>query len=163
MKVLSGDKEFQIECEGNAVIRDGKSQPWDIIQVKNGIFHVLMNGKSYSAEVLKTEPAEKLFVIRVNGNKYTISLKDKYDELLHSLGMDNLAGAGMKEMKAPMPGLVLDIRVKEGQEIKKGDGIVVLEAMKMENVLKAQGDAVVKKVLIKKGMTVDKNQVLITF
>ena len=163
MKAKAGDTNFELEVSGKQIIHDGKTVPWDLIRVKDGIFHVLLNGKSYNAEVLQADTKEKLFVIRVNGNKYTITLRDKYDELLHSMGMDNLAGGGMKELKAPMPGLVIDIRVTEGQEIKKGDGIVVLEAMKMENVLKAQGDAVVKKVHIQKGMTVDKNQILISF
>ena len=114
MKAKVGDKEFQIEVTEESVIKDGKSIAWDCVKVKDGIFHVLMNGKSYNAEVLKAEPKEKLFVIRVNGNKYSISLKDKYDELLHTLGMDNLADAGMKELKVEGEMITLDSYLKGG-------------------------------------------------
>ena len=93
----------------------------DLIEVKQGIFHIIKNNKSYTAEVLKANHEEKNFVIRVNGNKYTVQLKDKYDDLLKELGIDNVSAKKVKEMKAPMPGLVVDIRVNEGDEIKKGD------------------------------------------
>ena len=72
-----------------------------------------------------------------------------------------MATPKVNDLKAPMPGLVLDILVKEGDKINKGDTLIVLEAMKMENALKAIADATVKKVSVKKGNTVDKNQVLV--
>jgi biotin carboxyl carrier protein len=77
--------------------------------------------------------------------------------------MDKLHSAKVNELKAPMPGLVLDIVVSEGQEVKKGDALVVLEAMKMENILKSPADVVVKKISVKKGTAVEKNQVLVLF
>lgn len=135
----------------------------DLIEVKQGIFHIIKNNKSYTAEVLKANHEEKNFVIRVNGNKYTVQLKDKYDDLLKELGIDNVSAKKVKEMKAPMPGLVVDIRVNEGDEIKKGDALVVLQAMKMENILKSPTDAIIKKIHIKKDNTIEKNQVLISF
>ena len=92
---------------------------------------------------------------------FSVSLKDKLDDLLHELGMDAMASLKVNDLKAPMPGLVLDILVSEGQKINKGDTLIVLEAMKMENALKAIGDATVKKVSVKKGNTVEKNQVLV--
>lgn len=142
---------------------DGKNFEWDIVEVKEGSFHVIKNNKSYSVEIIKAEPAEKSFLISVNGNKYQLNVRDKFDELLKSLGMDNLNAAKVNEIKAPMPGLVLDIRVSEGDEVKKGDPILVLEAMKMENILKSPTDGTVKKINVKKGLAVEKNQVLIYF
>jgi biotin carboxyl carrier protein len=61
-----------------------------------------------------------------------------------------------------MPGLVLNVMVEEGQKIKKGDAILVLEAMKMENILKATSEGEVKKILVKKGDKIEKNQVLVS-
>ncbi len=90
-----------------------------------------------------------------------VQLRDQYDDRLQALGMDASAGKKTGDLKAPMPGLVIDVAVSEGQQVKKGDTLVVLEAMKMENTLKAPGDAVVKKIHIEKGVTVEKNQVLI--
>ncbi len=163
MKVKIGDKEYSVEASGGTGSVNGQSMDWDIREYGSGLFHVTLAGKAYDARILKTDPESKSLSIRVNGNKYVLVLKDKYDELLHDLGLDSLEGAGIKELKAPMPGLVLDVRVREGQAISKGEGIVVLEAMKMENVLKSPADLTVKKIHIKKGMTVDKNQVLVSF
>ena len=96
-----------------------------------------------------------------NNNVYTVQLKDRYDELLHALGMDAMLNNKVIDLKAPMPGLVLNVLVEEGAEIKKGDNLVVLEAMKMENILKATTDAKVKKIKVAKGNRVEKNEVLI--
>ena len=145
------------------VIDENAEKDIDIIEIKEGVFHVLKNNKSYNAEVLKVNPEEKNFVIRVNGSKYTVQIKDKYDALLKELGMDTFAVLKVKEMKAPMPGLVVDVRVKEGDTVKKGDALVVLQAMKMENILKSPADAVVKKIHVKKEDTIEKNQLLISF
>jgi len=135
----------------------------DIIEVKDGIFHIIKDNKSYSAEVLKANHEEKSFVIRVNGNKYTVQIKDKYDHLLKELGLETLSVSKVKEIKAPMPGLVVDVRFKEGDTVQKGDALIVLQAMKMENILKSPADAVIKKIHIKKGDAIEKNQIMITF
>lgn len=142
---------------------DGKDFNLDITEVKQNSFHVLSDNRSYNIEVLKADHQAKTFTISVNGNTYRLELKDKYDELLHQLGMDNVAGAKVSEIKAPMPGLVLNIVVEEGSVVKKGDPILVLEAMKMENILKSPADGTVKKINVKKGVAVEKNQVLINF
>jgi biotin carboxyl carrier protein len=83
--------------------------------------------------------------------------------LLKSLGFDDLNAKKVNEIKAPMPGLVLDVRVSEGDTVKKGDAILVLEAMKMENIIKSPTDGIIKKINVKKGVAVEKNQVLINF
>ena len=85
------------------------------------------------------------------------------DVLLEQMGIDMAAANVVNDLKAPMPGLVLEIPVSVGQEIKKGDQLIILEAMKMENVLKAVGDGVVKSIEVGKGDSVEKNQVLIKF
>lgn len=144
-------------------LEEGAVKGLDMIEIKAGIFHVIKDNKSYNAEVLQTNPEEKSFVIRVNGNKYTVQVKDRYDNLLKELGIEGGASAKVKDVKAPMPGLVVDIRVAEGAQVKKGDALVVLQAMKMENILKSPLDGTVKKVNAKNGVAVEKNQVLITF
>ncbi|MGZ4036047.1 MAG: acetyl-CoA carboxylase biotin carboxyl carrier protein subunit, partial [Bacteroidia bacterium] len=121
------------------------------------------DNRSYNVEVVKADAAEKSFLVSVNGNKYQLNVKDKFDELLKSLGFDDLNAKKVNEIKAPMPGLVLDVRVAEGDSVKKGDPILVLEAMKMENIIKSPTDGIVKKINVKKGLAVEKNQVLINF
>ena len=157
-------KEHTIEFSNTASgTIDGKHFDWDVIEVKDGSFHIIKNNKSYNVEVVKVDPAEKSFQVKVNGNKYQLNVKDKYDELLKSLGLDSLQAKKVNEIKAPMPGLVLDVRVSEGTEVKKGDPILVLEAMKMENIIKSPTDGIVRKIHVKKGVAVEKSQVLINF
>lgn len=142
---------------------DEKPFTWDVTNKENRIFHIIKDHRSYTVEVLKADWGEKNFSIRVNGNKYQVDVKDKFDELLKSLGFDNLNTNKVNEIKAPMPGLVLDIRVNEGDPIKKGEPVLVLEAMKMENIIKSPVDGTIKKINVKKGLAVEKNQVLVHF
>jgi biotin carboxyl carrier protein len=165
LKVKVNNKnEHQVVFEdATAGTIDGKPFAWDVIEVKNGSFHVIKDHRSYNVEVIKADAAEKSFLVSVNGNKYQLNVKDKFDELLKSLGFDDLSSKKVNEIKAPMPGLVLDVRVTEGDVVKKGDPILVLEAMKMENIIKSPTDGVIKKINVKKGVAVEKNQVLIFF
>lgn len=148
--------------DGTISLDSNKLQP-DVIEVRDGVFHVISENRSYNAEVLKHDPVEKTFHIRVNTNIYKIRVQDQYDVLLKELGLDALQSKKVTDLKAPMPGLVVEVAVTEGQEVKAGDRMIVLEAMKMENILKAPCDAIIKKVSVTKGNTVEKNEVLIVF
>lgn len=152
---------YEIEQHGTAVLVDGTGHQVDLKEVKPGSYHLLLDGKSFSAEVISSDKLAKKHVLRVNGKVFEVQLKDRLDDLLHELGMDASAAQKVGDLKAPMPGLVVDIPVTEGYTVKKGDTLVILEAMKMENSLKAVADATVKKIVVKKGQAVDKNQVLI--
>jgi biotin carboxyl carrier protein len=161
---VNGKKEHKIVFDGAGKgTLDEKEFSWDLIETKEGSFHIIRDGRSFTVEVIRADHKEKSFTISVNGTKYQLNVKDKFDELLKSLGMDNLASSKVNEIKAPMPGMVLDVRVAEGQEVKKGDPILVLEAMKMENILKSPTDGTIKKINVKKGIAVEKNQVLVQF
>ena len=92
-----------------------------------------------------------------------MKMTDQFDELLHQLGMDNLNTATISEIKAPMPGLVLRILASVGQEVQKGGNLLVLEAMKMENIIKAPADVIIKSVKVNPGDKVEKNQVMMIF
>ena len=135
----------------------------DILKISPYQYHILYNNKSYTIDVIKINAEEKTLVLKVNSVKYNLQLKDKYDELLHSLGLDNLATKKVNDIKAPMPGMVLKILVKEGDEVKKGDALLVLEAMKMENILKSPTDGTIKKIAAIVGVAVEKNQLLVQF
>ncbi len=164
---VNGNKEFKTELiQQNNVISgrlNGQEFAADIIKIKEDVYHLLKDNLSYNLEIVKHIPEEKKMVVKINNTSYTLDIKDKYDELLHSLGLDSLAAKKVNDIKAPMPGMVLNILVTEGQEVKKGDPLIVLEAMKMENILKSPTDGVIKKIAIKKGIAVEKNQLLIQF
>jgi acetyl/propionyl-CoA carboxylase alpha subunit len=162
-KVKVGKKELFVAIEGQVKKIDNQPFNADIIGVNKDIYHILNNNKSHVAEIIEANREEKTFLIKVNNHEYSISIKDQYDELLHEMGFDAAQAKKGGDIKAPMPGLVLSVNVAPGQQIKTGDPLVILEAMKMENVLKANRDGVVKKIFVLKGDKVEKNQVMVSF
>ncbi len=142
---------------------DGKPVQWDLVKVSDTYFHIIHDQKSFRAEVVKADYASKAFIIKINGHKYSVNVKDKFELLLEKMGMNVGAANKVNSIKAPMPGLIIDLKVKVGDEVKTGDQLLILEAMKMENIIKSPGDGTVKKVKIEKGNSVEKGQVLIEF
>jgi biotin carboxyl carrier protein len=158
-----GKKSFEIVNQDHQLFIDGVPLDWDIVEVSNGYFHILINRKSFRAEVVRADPGTKSFALKINGKIYSVTLKDKFDLLLEKMGMNNGSAGKANHIKAPMPGLIVDLRVKEGDTVMPGDALLILEAMKMENMIKASAQSVVKSVKVKKGDSVEKNQVLIEF
>lgn len=164
-QVISENRKFQIELDKDSSsgrIED-KAFEADVRKINEREFHIIKDHKSYNVEIVSADYRNKVFHVKVNNTDYHFNAKDQYDMLLEKLGMDNLNNQKINELKAPMPGLVLDILVEPGQEIKEGEGLVVLEAMKMENVLKSPTDVTVKSIEIETGVSVEKNQLLINF
>ncbi len=124
-------------------------------------YHVIENNRSYEAEVRAADFDRKIFSIKVNNNFYEVKISDSYDKLVKDLGLTGANVAKTSSIKAPMPGLVLSVIVAVGQVIQKGDTLLILEAMKMENVLKAADEGVVRSVHVEKGASVEKGQLLI--
>ncbi|MCX2481711.1 biotin/lipoyl-binding protein [Pedobacter sp. MC2016-15] len=155
--------DFELYAENGVVKLDGETLDLNVKELAGGHLHVIHQHKSYRAEIVSQNPDDKTVAVKVNGRLYEVTVEDQYDRLLKAMGLNGVAGKLALEIKAPMPGLVLSINVSEGQEIKKGDSLLVLEAMKMENMLKATTDGVVKKIFAGKGDKVEKGQVLIEF
>jgi len=151
--VNAGQHEFALQPE------DAKNL--DIVPEGEGIFHILHQGRSFRAELLETNYALRQFSFRINGTKYKLHIADQYERLVQQLGLNAGAGAKQNTIKAPMPGLVLDVLAEPGQAVGKGDPLLILEAMKMENVIKAMHDGTVKSIAVKKGAVVDKGQLLL--
>ena len=162
-KATVNKKNFEIQNRNQELLINGSVLEWDVVKISEGYFHLLINHKSYHAEIVKTDRTAKLFVLKINGKIYTVELKDKFDLLLEKMGLNNGAAGKMNSVKAPMPGLIIDLRVKEGDKVMPGDSLLILEAMKMENMIKASAESIVKSVKVKKGDSVEKNQVLIEF
>ncbi len=135
----------------------------DMIQIRENQFHIIHQNKSYEVEVVKADPAGKTFTFKINGKILRVAMRNEFDQLLEKMGMGNGSAGQVKDLKAPMPGLILTIAVNEGQAVKKGDPLLILEAMKMENVIKSPADGIVRGIRVKKGDNVEKNQVLILF
>ena len=154
------DKSHEIELDNHQIKIDGKETNIDLVKLLDNKFHILQNHKSYNLEVIHADYTLKRFSIKVNNNIYDLNLQNELDILLDKMGMSAGANDKMDHVKAPMPGLVLDILVEAGQAIQKGDNLIILEAMKMENIIKASGSGVVKSIKINKKDAVEKNQLL---
>lgn len=154
--------DFDITTDKQSIV-NGELIEMDSVSLNKNTTNILYNNKSYNVEVVSLNVLEKIAVVKVNGSIYSLTIKDQFDQLLKQLGMDNLAASKILQVKAPMPGLVLSVLISEGDEVKKGDKLLVLEAMKMENMIKSPTAGVVKKIEIKQGDKVEKNQLLISF
>ena len=135
----------------------------EIIKEKNNELLISRDGKKHLARLLAIDSKNKTITLKVDGDRFEVKLTDEHDTLLQSLGMDAASTKKVNELKAPMPGVVVDVLVSIGDVVVKEDPLVVLEAMKMENMLKSPADGVVSAINIKKGDTVEKNRVLVNF
>jgi len=164
LKVIINEQQtFDIDTNQGETILNGQPFQWDLVALGDGRFHILQNDRSYNAEIVEANYAEKSFKVKINQNIYNLAAKDRFDLLLEKMGMTNTAKNKVNKIKAPMPGLIWEIKVQVGDVVKAGDVVLVLVAMKMENALKSPGDGVVKNIKVNRGDSVDKNQILIEF
>lgn len=165
MYKISGKHSFEISPEGNAVegLLDGAYYNLDIEKIDSRTWHILKDYKSYYVQWVERSEDGKTFSLKINGQLLELNAKDHYDLLLEQMGMSEVNTAKASKLKAPMPGKVLEVMVQPGQTVAKGEGLLILEAMKMENVLKAEEEGIIKSVNVSVGDAVEKNNVLIDF
>ena len=165
MYKITGKHSFDVmPTEGKSEgLLNGDFYSLDIEKVDAQTWHILKDNTSYYVQWLERDEETKTYTLKVNGSLIILEAKNEFDILLEKMGMANVGSAKVSKLKAPMPGKVLDVLVTVGQEVVKGDGLVILEAMKMENVLKADDVGVVKSVNVSIGEAVEKNNVLIEF
>lgn len=135
----------------------------DVIKTNNKHYHILQNNTSIEAEVLSSNFNKKTYTIKVNNNDYNVVINDSLDQQIEALGFEIGASKKVNSIKAPMPGLILEINVKVGQEVAENDALLILEAMKMENVINSPREGIIKSIAVNQGETVDKNNLLIEF
>ncbi|MBJ2173336.1 acetyl-CoA carboxylase biotin carboxyl carrier protein subunit [Aureibaculum sp. A20] len=135
----------------------------DVIEIDKDKYHVLQSNKSYEIEVITSDFVKKQYVIKVNNNKFIVDINDHLNQLIDNMGLALSSSKNVDSIKAPMPGLILDVHVKEGQEVKEDEALLVLEAMKMENVITSPHNGIIKSVNAIKGNTVEKGFLLIEF
>ncbi|MFM7487229.1 MAG: acetyl-CoA carboxylase biotin carboxyl carrier protein subunit [Cytophagales bacterium] len=157
------NKKFEIQGDGKNVLIDQQLLAWDLLKLSDRHFHILHENKTYRAELIKSDHGTKTFSLKINGSLFTVNLRDKFDLMLEKMGIANAVANKFNNLKAPMPGLIVDLKVKAGDTVKAGDPLLILEAMKMENMLKSPGEGVIKTVRVKKGESVEKGHVLLEF
>lgn len=155
------NKKLSIESKKDQIYINGDLVDFEIQKIDSKKFKLFKNKKIYSTEII--EKNGKDLSLKINNQLVNVKVTDHMDHILEKLGMDMTVSTVIKDIKAPMPGGILSIEVKQGDEVSKGDPLLILEAMKMENVIKSPGDGVVNKILVSEKENVEKNQVLISF
>lgn len=133
----------------------------DSIRTDPNGHHVLLDNQSFRARIVHEDFPNRTCEIRIGANTYRVDIETGLDRLIESMGYRLGSAQAENTVKAPMPGIILEIRVKTGDPVKKGDALLILEAMKMENAILSPKDGVIKNVLPETGETVDKNKLLI--
>ncbi|MFN3403719.1 MAG: acetyl-CoA carboxylase biotin carboxyl carrier protein subunit [Cytophagaceae bacterium] len=164
LKIKISDNNFIFFTQENNSLKINEIPfTWDITKISESKFHIIKDNKTWLVEVVQFNPETKYLTIILNNKLIPLHIQDEQDLILEKMGFTKGVGSKINEIKAPMPGLILAIKVQEGQMVKKGDPLIILEAMKMENIIKSPGDGEVKSVFVSQGNSVEKNQILIRF
>ncbi len=159
------DNKYKVKVNGSLefdILGEDISQ-LDTVQIAENKYHVLKNNKPFKLELDDSNFYNKKYTIKVNNNTYIVDISNPLDLLIDKMGFTFGHTKHVNFIKAPMPGLILDIHVKEGQEVKEDEALLILEAMKMENVISSPRDGLIKSVNISKGDAIDKGHLLIEF
>lgn len=164
-EVKVGEHTFQIERNGDAISINGvktnikhEKISEDVLRLTSTTHH-----KQSEIECIELDVATRKVTVSVNSHTYEVEVKSDFDQLLESLGMGPGSTARLNDIKAPMPGMVLDIMVTAGQTVSKDEPLLILEAMKMENVIKSPRDGEIMHVGVSKGAAIEKNTLLVEF
>ena len=158
---LIDDHTYDITFQNGALLIDGEPVTYAFDPVDGAYFTLLVDGQSMPF-VLEQTP-EGSYLVTLAGRQVNVLVKDEKALLLERFGLNEASGAADREVHAPMPGLVLNVMVTPGQHVQPGDGLLVLEAMKMENELRAHVDGIVKSLHVAPGDAVSKNALLLEF
>jgi biotin carboxyl carrier protein len=152
------DKEFRIDLyrdgDNFRVYLNGKEKTVELVQQDNNQLTLIVDNKPFSIIVGSNEG------IVVNDERYSVEIFDEQIGKLIKIGPERIHKKELA-IKAPMPGLIVDVVVKEGDEVKTGQGLLIVEAMKMQNEMKTSRDGIIKKIVVKKGQTVNSGDTLI--
>jgi len=157
---INKNKTIEINKKGNKFLINGNEKEYELVKKSESSYVIISSKKIFNVEVLSLEGKEA--AISIDNKVSNVKISDHIDQLLERTGMNDSPTSQVKEIKAPMPGSILKVIAKENDEVKPGDSLLVLEAMKMENVIKSPGEGSIGKVHISEGENVEKNQVLIT-
>ena len=156
-----GEKQFLVEIiDDKHVSVDGKVYEVDFESVSGQpVYSLIVDGKSHESYVA---PGEQDWQVLLRGRLYPVSVEDERERRLRAAAGSGVAETGEFLLKSPMPGLVVAIPIEEGQEVKKGQVLLILESMKMQNELKSPRDGIVHRIKVKTGETVEQKQTLLS-
>jgi biotin carboxyl carrier protein len=160
---VNGSAVFRITQKQEQLLLNDREVDWSCELLADGSFSIIYQEKSYRAEVTAIIRETKTLQLRIGRKDYQLHISEPVDQVLKAMGLNGRQAKKDNQIKAPMPGMVLRVLVTPGQALAQGDPVLVLEAMKMENVFKAPGEVTVKEVRVRENSAVEKGQVLIIF
>jgi acetyl/propionyl-CoA carboxylase alpha subunit len=158
----ANDKIYEVKANGFLFsFTEKEIEDADLLFTSPSEVNLLLDFHSLNARIIETDASGKKLKIKLEGNEFSVEIKDELDQALEQMGFGKKTNQAIKQIKAPMPGLVLEINVTDGQEVNEGDKLLILEAMKMENSIMIHVQAKIKKIAVTAGQAVEKGQVLV--
>lgn len=158
---LSSSDKNQTQLQEDKIIINGNEFPIDVQALPQGGYSLKVNNNSHHIYIEQIDYKNKVALFNIDNKLIEVQIEEPIDLLLHKMGINTANQKKVDNIKAPMPGLILKLMAQEGETIKKGQPILVLEAMKMENVFKSPVDAIIKTIKVKEGEAVEKGAVMI--
>lgn len=158
---INNGSELEIEELDEGLKINGKTQKYELSKKNDGDYILIKDQRVYNISLLSHDENE--LKMKINGTEISLNVKDHIAQILEDLGMDVTNDDVVNEITAPMPGAIIGVNVTEGQEVQAGEALLILEAMKMENIIKSPVNGVIEKIHVIKGQNVEKNHVLISF
>lgn len=157
---VNGDR-YTVERDGDAVRLDGREDPASIEEVGDTPVRLVTIGSEVHRVVVRRREGKGAYQLWLDGHAYEVEALDERARAIRDLTRAAAGPAGPAPLVAPMPGLIVRVSVAEGDEVQAGQGLVVMEAMKMENELRSPGHGRVKRVAAVPGQAVEKGAVLV--
>ncbi|MFT3894888.1 MAG: biotin/lipoyl-binding protein [Anaerolineales bacterium] len=154
-------KQYTVEViDEKHVSVNGKTYEVDFESVSGQpVYSLILDGKSHESYIAR---GDDNWQVLLRGRLYPVTVEDEREKRLRAAAGGGVAEGGEFTLKAPMPGLVVSVPVSEGQEIKRGQVILILKSMKMQNELKAPRDGVIQRIKVKAGESVEQKQTLLS-
>jgi biotin carboxyl carrier protein len=155
------EKEYVIEIiDEHHVSVNGRVQEVDFESVSGQpVYSLIIDGRSYESYVYETDEG---WQILTRGRQYNLTVEDEREKRLRAAAGNGVAESGEYHMKAPMPGMVVSVTVQEGDQVEKGQVVLILESMKMQNELKSPKAGIVGRIRVKQGDKVEQRQALMS-
>lgn len=160
-QTIVNGQTFDIEInEDGRILVNGEERAIDFREMRTGeLYSVLLDHQSFEAVV---EERDDLYHVLMSGDLYEVKVTDERSRRLASAFMSFGDAGGEASIRAPMPGLIVRVPVAEGQAVAKGETVIILESMKMENELKSPRDGTIHHLYVAPGDSVEQNKVLVT-
>ena len=160
--VTVGDRELEVELGSHGIRVDGEDVLADLREMDGTEVHSLLLGES-SHRILAARAGSEEWTLHLSGHQLRARVVDERTRAIREMTGEREGRGGAKALRAPMPGLVVRVDVQEGDLVAPGQGLVIVEAMKMENELKSEGTGRINRIFVEAGQAVDKDQILVEF